>query len=41
MKPEANLVPCQTAKMEVFAKTFNGFKQMSIFAKIKLVREYD
>ena len=31
---EAYTEPCQTSKMEVFAKMVNGFSFLSIFAKI-------
>ena len=32
-KPEAYSKPSQTSKLELFAKTVNGFKPLTIFAK--------
>ena len=31
--PEAYSEPCQTSKMELFAKIVNGFSYLNIFAK--------
>ena len=34
--PEVYSEPSQTSKMELFAKTINGFQPSTIFAKLKL-----
>ena len=37
MTPEPHSEPCQTLKMELFAKIVNGFQTLTVFAKSSIL----
>ena len=37
MTPEPHSEPCQTFKMELFAKIVNGFQTLTVFAKSSIL----